>query len=356
MPPIKRRYFFQCAGSTIALWSLSQARSIWASDGYGKALAHGISKSVREPTGQTAIAGAELALQREAHQLPQPGEIILRIGIDESLGENPLIPERIQGNRRIEVIDLRDGEVDFIIGRATVESQQNSSNRIAANSIGLFSPDLQPIANTFGAANESVFSAINRLRHTFDKLLITQIVRVIATTGTQSPRVKATMLTERQDVQFSYLGRGFESSSSASQLTPVFSGGQVIFQIENQESIPVYLFLIAIDSEQNTVLVYPRLRGSARTLFDGQVLPPTEEITIPRADDGFRLRFDRGDGDIEIFLIAATHPLDLTPHRALWGSQVLDLYATEEILQSLHEGASAEGLQYATLSAKFAVD
>jgi hypothetical protein len=355
MPSIRRRYFLQCAGSTIALWGLSQAKAIRKNDAYGKAMAQDTSQIIREPLGKTSFTEARLARQEEVHQLPLPGEMMLRIGIDESLDKDPLVSELIQRSRRIEVIDLQDGEVDYIIGRATVQAHQEGLNRIAANSIGLFLPDFHPIANTFGSSIESVSNAINRLSYALDKLLITHIVRAIANAGTSRPRVKATVQADGQDVQLAYLGQGSEQSPSVSQLTPVFSGGQVSFRIENQESIPVYLSLFAIDSEQNTVLVYPRIRRSSTTSFGSQVLPPAEEITIPSADDGFQLQVG-GDGDLEIFLIAATHPLDLTPHRALYGSQTLDLYAAEEILQNLYKGANAEGLQYAALSVRFAVD
>ena len=351
MPSIKRRYFFQCAGATVALWGLSQARSIWASDGYGNALAYSRSQSAKKPTGQSLRSEAGSALQGEV-PLPRPGEMMLKIGIDESLGEDPLVPELIQRNRRIEVIDLQDSDVDYIIGRATVESQQNSSNRIAANSIGLFLPNLQPIANTFGAANESVPSAINRLRHAFDKLLITQIVRTIATAGTSRPRVRATMLTEGQDVQLVSLGQDFEPSLSASQLIPVPSGSQVSFEIQNQENIPAHLFLLAIDSEQNTILMYPRLSRGSTLYFGSQILPPAEKITVPDASDDFQFQFT-GDGDMEIFLVVAIHPLS---SGVFYESQALDLFVVERILQDLHRGARAEDLQYAALSFKFSVD
>ena len=285
---------------------------------------------------------AGIVLQEEIRQLPQPGELTLRIGIDASLDDEPLTSELLQQINRVEVRTLQESEVDYIIGRATVTYQQESLDRIAINSIGLFLPSFHPVASTFGNSNESISDAINRLDSSFDTLLSTRVLRTVANSRTSRLKVKATMLAEGTEAQLAYLGRDSEQLSSVSELLLVPSGSMVSFQVENQEDLPIYIYAFAIDSSQVTIFIYPTTLRSVSQVF------PSEQVVIPTAEDHLQLRV-LGVGDLEIFMIASTYPLKFEPSQSLR----LDISTAEEILLQLNRELGADISQYTALSVKF---
>ncbi|NJS16237.1 MAG: DUF4384 domain-containing protein, partial [Nostocaceae cyanobacterium CSU_2_110] len=92
-------------------------------------------------------------------------------------------------------------------------------------------------------------------------------------------------------------------------------GTQVAFELENQESVPLYVSILVIDAAGEMAVIFPNDWGVAE---GATLLSAGEKRTIPSQNDGFKLTVGEPLGMTEALIIASTSPLR-TSLKALQG-------------------------------------
>ncbi|MEC4812101.1 MAG: caspase family protein [Scytonema sp. PMC 1069.18] len=259
-----------------------------------------------------------------------PSDLTLKIGIDDSFDANTTtqVQQALQSIKRVSPLPLRQQEVQYIFGRMTEARYQElqklkTSNLPAPGSFGLFLPTLdQIVPNSFGNANETIVAAAQRLQPKFKSLLATRIVKqMLGNTNTSQVKVTASMniagskqiTSETLTVRGMAKKQGASSTTSAKPINitdgsiPKLSiGTQVVFQIENKESAPLYISILVIDATGEMAIIFPNDWSASE---DSALLTANDKRIIPGQDDGFTLTIGEPLGITEALIVASTTPL-----------------------------------------------
>lgn len=112
-----------------------------------------------------------------------PDNLSLRIGLDLSLGKDITQAKTIlKYLKRIEVLPLQQGEIDYIFGRMNNKS------------LGLFFPGMDAIPGSFGFVGEKMTDAVLRLQAKFKSLLAARIVKMMLNTDSSRLKVTASLM------------------------------------------------------------------------------------------------------------------------------------------------------------------
>ncbi len=259
-----------------------------------------------------------------------PSDLTLKIGIDDSFDANTTtqVQQALQAIKRVSPLPLRQQEVQYIFGRMTEARYQElqklkTSNLPALGSFGLFLPTLvQIVPNSFGNANETIVAAAQRLQPKLKSLLATRIVKqMLGNTNTSQVKVTASMkiagskqiISEALTVRAITKKQGTSSTTSAKPINitdgsipklPI--GTQVVFQVENKESAPLYISILVIDATGEMAVIFPNDWSASE---DAALLTASDKRIIPGQDDGFTLTIGEPLGITEALIIASTTPL-----------------------------------------------
>ncbi|MBE9198874.1 MULTISPECIES: caspase family protein [unclassified Nodularia (in: cyanobacteria)] len=261
-----------------------------------------------------------------------PDNLTLKIGIDGSLESNTAQQARqaLQKLPRIEPKPVGQQELQYIFGRMNTakyqELQKNGiSNLPEVDSFGLFLPSLdQIISNSFGKAKETVTEAVQRLQPKLRSLLAARIVKQMLG-NTNSSRINITASMNLADNQ-KLIGETFTPRGAVKKLTeetnqsvPVSlvnaadsgipklpTGTEITFQVENNESRPLYVTILVIDAAGDMDVIFP-FDWSA--VEGATLIQPSQKRVIPLANDGFKLTIVEPFGISEALIIASTTPL-----------------------------------------------
>ncbi|HAJ62502.1 MAG TPA: peptidase C14, caspase catalytic subunit p20 [Cyanobacteria bacterium UBA8543] len=254
-----------------------------------------------------------------------PSNITLRIGLDPSLGnDTPAAKQALQAVRRIEALPLQQQEVQYILGRMTDAYYQDlQRQRIAKlppiGSIGLFSPGLELIPDSFGAAGETVTAAVNRLQAKLKSLLAARLVKLILNPDSSRLNVTAAMSREDQKeviastftVRGSSIGKGSPSNQPPQVLPADASklplGTRVQFRINNNEPRDLYISILVIDPTGEISVIFPNqwvVTDDVMRVKAGQMI----QIPNPQ-DDSFTLVAQEPKGVAEVLIIASATPM-----------------------------------------------
>lgn len=261
-------------------------------------------------------------LQERARGIPS--NLSLKIGLDASLGtDTAAAKQSLATIPRIEALPLQQTEVQYILGRMTDNYRQQLRSTQAATlpdvgSLGLFSPALELVPNSFGATDETIADAITRLSPKLQSLLAARIVKTTLNTNSSRLNVVASMQPEGAGaaIASSFTIRGSLGQSTSSRppasATPASSqklplGTPVQFQITNNETTPLYLSVLVIDPTGDISVIFPNQWAAA------------EEVTLVRAGqtlqipdpskDNFRLVTQEPKGMAEVLILASRTPL-----------------------------------------------
>ncbi|MEM7553099.1 MAG: caspase family protein [Cyanobacteria bacterium P01_A01_bin.84] len=259
-----------------------------------------------------------------------PKDLTLKIGLDDSFESNTKNQalQALQALKIVTPLPLGQQEVQYIFGSMTEDRYQNLQSKKIPNipkvgSLGLFLPTLEEIIpNSFQNPNETVDGALKNLTSKFKSLLAARIVKqILGNTKTSKLKVTASMniADTGSIVSETFPVRGFDKDKGANPTTPAKPinltdenipklpiGTQVTFQIENQESIPLYVSILVIDAAGDMAVIFPNnwtVSGGAALLAAG------EKRIIPVKDDGFKLTVGEPFGVTEALIIASTSPL-----------------------------------------------
>ena len=258
-----------------------------------------------------------------------PANIQLNIGLDDTFDGSTLraAKQAFQAINRIYAVPLGQKEVQYIFGVMTKIRYQELQKRRIANlppvgSFGLFVSTLDEIIpKSFGDSGETVTKAIERLTSKFKSLLAARVVKqMLGNTNTSKIKVIASMniAGSQKVLSETFPVRGFQKQQGANQKPqkkPIITengipklsiGTQVTFELENQESIPLYVSILVIDAAGEMAVIFP----NNWTVSDGAaLLAAGEKRTIPIPSDGFKLTVGEPLGMTEALIIVSTNPL-----------------------------------------------
>ncbi|MBD2356493.1 caspase family protein [Tolypothrix sp. FACHB-123] len=255
-----------------------------------------------------------------------PTDITLKIGVDDLFDSKTAAQatQALKALNRITPVPLRQQEVHYILGRMTQERYQElqqfkSPYLPAIGSLGLFFPSLdQIIPKSFGNANETVTAAVERLKSKLKSLLAARIVKnMVGNTNSSHLKVNASMkiANSQQVISETFTVRGRDNTKQPVTTTDTTDNGiprlpvdtQIAFQVENLESVPLYLSILVIDSEGEMAVIFPDnqlVTNSAETVL----IEPGEKRNIPENDE-MTLTISEPFGITEALIIASTSPL-----------------------------------------------
>jgi hypothetical protein len=259
-----------------------------------------------------------------------PNNLTLKIGLDDSLDSNTTqqVKQALQAIPRIAALPLRQQEVQYIFGRMTkikyqILQKNHVSNLPVEGSFGLFLPGLsQIIPSSFGKSSESVNDAVKRLQPKLKSLLAARIIKqMLGNVNTSRINVTASMtIADKNEIlgeTFTIRGVqkqpvGVNKSAPASSVDSVYYIPKlpiktpIAFQVQNNESTPLYVSILVIDSNGEVSIIFPNSYSAAK---DAALLEPKQKLVIPQSDDSFKLTIGEPLGVSEALIIASTTPL-----------------------------------------------
>lgn len=253
-----------------------------------------------------------------------PNDVSLTIGLDPSLGnETQAARSALQAIKRIEPVPLLQKEVQYILGRMTEAYHQNFqrykvTNIPSVGSVGLFTPSLELVPESFAASGESVTQAINRLQAKFKSLLAARLVKL--TLNTESSRLKITASMIRQDgkeviaktfpVRGS-IGKGSVVNQPIANLPAdarkLPRGTRVQFEVTNNENRDIYISILVIDAAGEISVIFP---NDWIVADDVTIIKAGKKLLVPDPNnDSFALIAQEPLGVGEVLIIASATPL-----------------------------------------------
>ncbi|BAY22410.1 peptidase C14 caspase catalytic subunit p20 [Calothrix sp. NIES-2100] len=259
-----------------------------------------------------------------------PNDLTLKIGLDDSLGNNTQQAQQaLQALPRIQPKTLGGQQVQYIFGRMTeAKSQELRKLRVSnipdVGSFGLFLPGLNKIIpSSFGTSSETVSAAVNRLEPKLKSLLAARIVKqMLGNVNSSRINVTAAMsvVGSKDILGESFPIRGINKVApgtnqpasvkpvkpSGSNLGKLPVGTQVTFQIQNNESLPLYISILVIDAQGEMAIIFPNNWSSAE---DAALVEAKQKLVIPQTGDSFKLTIGEPLGVSEALIVASTTPL-----------------------------------------------
>ncbi|MHC5599414.1 MAG: caspase family protein [Nostoc sp.] len=257
-----------------------------------------------------------------------PSDLTLKIGLDKSLDDNTAqqVTQALRGINRIEPKPLGTVEVQYIFGRMTDAKHQQLQKQQVANlptvgSFGLFLPSQdQIVPASFGNSKETVSEAVKRLQPKLKSLLAARIVKqMLGNTNTSKIAVTASMNiagnNELLGETFTIRGatnktnkpapvQAINSSDSGVAKLPI--GTAITFQVQNNESSPLYVSILVIDAQGEMTVIFPNDWSASE---DAALVQAKQKQVIPQADDAFKLTIGEPLGISEALIVASTTPL-----------------------------------------------
>jgi len=253
-----------------------------------------------------------------------PSNLTLKIGLDPSLGnEASQAKQALASIARIEALPLQQQEVQYIFGRLTPAYQQQlpstqTTKVPEVGSLGLFSPALELIPDSFGAKSETITEAIARLRPKLKSLLAAHIVKTTLNTNSSRLNIVASMRPEGagEVIASSFTIRGsLGSGTPVNRPTPVVPpnsqklplGTAVQLQVTNNEASQLYLSVLLIDPTGEMSVIFPNQWAAAEEVT---LVAAGQTLKIPDPNkDGFRLVTQEPKGVAEVLILASRTPL-----------------------------------------------
>ncbi len=253
-------------------------------------------------------------LQERSRSIPT--NLTLRIGLDPSLGSDATAAKQALASiPRIEALPLQKQEVHYIFGRMTSAYQQQLRSAQVAKlpevgSLGLFSPALELVPDSFGATGENVTGAIARLRPKLNSLLAARIVKTVLNTNSSRLNVVASMSLESGEEELAQTvplrsAQPKASLSSTTRKLPL--GTPVRIKVTNNEASELYVSVLVIDPTGEISVVFPNQWSAAEEIT---LVRAGQTLKIPDSSkDKFRLVTQEPKGVAEVLVLASRKPL-----------------------------------------------
>ncbi|MBF2066159.1 MAG: caspase family protein [Calothrix sp. C42_A2020_038] len=260
-----------------------------------------------------------------------PKNLTLKIGLDDTSLDSNLIAQAKQALQVIPRIEIVIGlqESYYMFGRMTQAKYQELRKKLVPNlpvvgSFGLFSPTLDAIIYTsFGNTDETINAAVERLQPQLKSLLAGRVVRhILGNTNTSKVNIGAKMIVadSKKILGQAFTPRGLSKDKESTNQIPnqpvnlsdlgipkLPVGMKVAFQIQNNETVPLYISIFSIDSSGKMDVIFPIDWSSAES---DALLKPGKQVLIPEVGANKSiLRVSEPLGFSEVLIIASTAPL-----------------------------------------------
>jgi hypothetical protein len=262
-------------------------------------------------------------LQEYARAIPR--NLTLVIGLDESLGgDRGAIATRLSQNSRIVPVNGENGRyartVHYIIGQITAANQGQISlpthaQMPSVGSVGIFSPSLELLPNSFGLPGERPEAMWQRLQPKLKGLLATRVIS--QTLNAQSSALDVRVTLKLEESQTTILGQAFTFRGNSTapadpyQLARVPINQPIQLEITNNHSQDLYLAVMVIDVSGDITILFP---NEHQNVPDEQLeattkIPSRQRLLVPDpAKRDFVLVSDElGAG--EMLVIASEKPM-----------------------------------------------
>ncbi|MGB3786576.1 MAG: caspase family protein [Phormidesmis sp.] len=244
----------------------------------------------------------------------------LKVGVDASLGEE--VEEAIaslssalvsEGSGRSQIaVAAVDGETafDYLFGRMSEAyyaelSADGYTDLPPVNTISLFSPALDPTPASYGRVDETVTSAVNRLKPQLKLLLVNKVLKALSNTSSSLP-VSGEIFTVGGGPSVPLSGSEASARSLATDIEPFVAGSKLRVRVTNSDPTEsLYLSCLVIDPAGKMTVVYPYEWDAPE---DASLIPPDSEEIIPRPEEGKAFEVG-GAGFLEVMTIASTGSL-----------------------------------------------
>jgi hypothetical protein len=228
-----------------------------------------------------------------------PNDLKLQIALDPSLGDQ-LEPAKaaLQAVNRINVVPLgQTARVDYILGRLTpalATAQAKLPNLPPVRSVGLFTAAQVPVTATFERADESAADAVERLRPRLISLLAGRLLQL--TLSSEDARLQ---------VATAVVPTGGGTPAIANGVQQFKTGTTLQVKFRNNEQRDLHIAVLVIGATGNLTVLYPYWDAPDIA----SLVPPGQELVVPKADDPFQFRLRGTSGFVEVLVLATTKPL-----------------------------------------------
>ncbi|MGB7440804.1 MAG: caspase family protein [Coleofasciculaceae cyanobacterium] len=270
---------------------------------------------------QTNRAGLEGYALLKSGQPPQVGTLLreklrnlpmdlsLNVGLDQNLLTKRVDIERelqaIPKPGQIQVVPVNQrGVVDVIIGSMTDLARQEGQNRKITisqpnGSVGLFTANNTPIANSFGQLEESPKQIVARLRPKLKMLLAKKFLNLTLNGAASQLKVDIS-LKSRQSGHVQVLSRsGSKDLGLQTAPRPHQANSLVDIEVANQEETPIYLAALAIGDDASITILHPANWDS----------PEAASLVKPKTTTPVSMEVYGPAGFFEILVITSVSPL-----------------------------------------------
>jgi hypothetical protein len=197
------------------------------------------------------------------------------------------------------------------------------------NSIGLFSVGFDPIPGSFGAKDEAIDSAVNRLRTKFKLLLAARLLKLTLNASSSRLNIVASLTiadSNKALLAQSFTVRGEQNSSqknlniinsTTDSLAKIEIDKPVQISVENREKRDLYMGVLIFSPDGDIDIIFPLSEDkNAALIRSGQSLQIPNNTQIQA---GIKLSFGKPLGMAEVLIVASTAPIDkaLKPLQAL---------------------------------------
>jgi Domain of unknown function (DUF4384) len=233
--------------------------------------------------------------------------------------------QALQTIPRVEAVTGQQ-ETHYVLGRMSKTQHEQLQRRVvnlpAVGSIGLFTPTLDGIvATSFGKSDETVSAAVTRLQPQLKSLLAGRVVRyILGNAGTSKVNINIKMIVadSKKVLGQAFTARGIGKNTGASQpnkpvtlsdsgIPKLPVGMKVAFQIQNNETVPLYVSILSIDSSGKMDVIFPFDWSSAE---GDALIQPGKQVLIPESGaNNSTLQVSEPQGFSEALIIASTSPL-----------------------------------------------
>ncbi|MBD2110323.1 MULTISPECIES: caspase family protein [Cyanophyceae] len=225
-----------------------------------------------------------------------PTDLTLRVGLDNSLGaELETARSQLATFNRIQPVAIDSGQSPhYLLGRMTEQGLAIAATEAVQNvgqlgSVGLFTPGLSAIRDSFGEPNEPIAAAIQRLNPTLKLLLAGQVLRSVLNSDTSHLNVDVVVQPVNSTVAVgrSASGRGGQSELIAQRLEgsgqTLRSGSEIVVTVTNGEFRSLYIAVLAIGSSGSMSVLHPTDWDAPES---ESLLEPGQQLDIPRQEAG----------------------------------------------------------------------
>ncbi|MEM6252888.1 MAG: caspase family protein [Cyanobacteria bacterium P01_D01_bin.156] len=248
-----------------------------------------------------------------------PTELSLRVGLDTSLAADmEAARSALVLVSRVTPITLDQTQpVDYLLGRLTETSktqatEQGISVSAPVGSIGLFTPGLTPVPDSFDRSDESVEGAVRRLQPRMKMLLAGRILKAVVNSETSDVNVDVKVTpVETGGLLLSRGSRATQEAGIIAQtidvgIQQIKLGTKIQIEVTNHEFNDLHIGILVIASNGDLVVLHPVDWDAAEI---DTLVQSSQTVTVPKPGGDFEFVVGGPAGYFELLVLVSTDQL-----------------------------------------------